>query len=120
MRWNMPVVIVTRRSRTEPSCVRTNLLRLGELGDDLGPHHLAEERFLGVEVEVDGALAYAREAGDVVDLGPRESHVAEHLLRGVDDLVGAVFGAALPARGGALGRRRCVGYRRVWHRYSIK
>ena len=51
----------------------------GETGDDLGAHHLAEERFLGVEIEVDGALAHAGEAGDVVDLGAGEAGLAEDL-----------------------------------------
>ena len=66
-------------------------------GDDLGAHHLAEERFLGVEVEVDGALAHAGEAGDVVDLGAGEAGLAEDRQGGIENLVGACLGPALPA-----------------------
>ena len=79
--------------------MRTNASAFGERGDDLGAHHLAEQRFLGVEVEVDGALADAGEAGDVVDLGAGESGLAEDGQGGVEDLLGAGLGPALPAAG---------------------
>ena len=87
-------------------------LTLGEVGDDLGAHHLAEERFLRIEVEVDGSLADAGEAGDVVDLGARESHLAEDLLCGVENFVGTGFRPALPARTGGGIRRDCWVHRR--------
>ena len=76
-----------------------HLLGFSEIGHDLGAHHLAEERFLGIEVEVEGALAHAGEASHIVQPGPRESHLTEDFLGRVEDLVGACLRTALPAAG---------------------
>src|SRR6476661_5861939 len=74
--------------------------RLGERGNDLGAHHLAEQGFLGIEVAVDRALADPGEAGDVFDLGAGEASLAEDGKGGLEDLIGPRVRAALPAWGG--------------------
>ena len=69
----------------------------GELGDDLGAHHLAKQRVFGIEIEVDRALADSGDPRDVVDLGSGESDFTEDRLSGIENLIGALIGAALPA-----------------------
>src|SRR6185295_16216013 len=56
--------------------------------------------FLGVEIEIDGPLADAGRAGDVLDLGAGKAALAEDDERGVENFVGTRVGAALPAAGG--------------------
>jgi hypothetical protein len=75
-------------------------LEFREGGDHLGPHHLAEQRFLGIEVEVNGAFAHPGQAGDIVQLGAGEARLTEDGLRRVEDLLWSGVGPALPARSG--------------------
>jgi hypothetical protein len=60
--------------------------------------HLAEERFLVGEVEIDGALGDARRAGDVFQPSRSEPAFAKDLERCVEDLARAFAGEAPPAR----------------------
>ena len=69
--------------------------------DDDGADDFAEELFLVGEVEVDGALRDTGAACDVVEPRAGEAAFAEDLEGGVEDLLGALFGEAAPARTGA-------------------
>ena len=104
MRVYMRRTSSTSSSRARSFVAANEFLRLGQRGHDPGPDHLPEQRFLGVEIEVERALAHPGQAGDVIQLGPGEPGLAEDGQGGVDDLVRTGLGAALPAgRGGGDG-----------------
>ena len=72
-------------------------LTLLEHAHDAGADHGAEQRFLGIEVEVERSLADAGVARDVLEARARETLRSKDFECGVQDLVGAGVGAALPA-----------------------
>jgi hypothetical protein len=62
---------------------------LGQLLDhrqEIGPHHFLEQRFLGWEVEIDGAFRDAGAPRDLLHLRKREAVLQEHRPRGAQDL----------------------------------
>src|SRR5712692_744729 len=75
-------------------------LALAHRRDRFGVHHLTEQRFLGIEVEIECALADAGQPGDILELGLGEAVLPEDLERGVEDLLGSRLRSPLPAGSG--------------------
>ncbi len=65
-------------------------------GDGSLPHYFAEELFFIREVEVDGAFGDSGTGGDVLEASLGESAFAKDFERGLNDLLGPVFGSSAP------------------------
>ena len=63
-------------------------LAFGEEGHDPGPNHLAEQALLGIEVEIESALAHSGNPGHIIQLGPSKAEIAEDFSGGIQDLLG--------------------------------
>ena len=90
---------------------------LVESEDDRAPDHLAKQRFLVREVEVDGAFRDARESSDIFEARLVEPRFGEGGERGIDDLGLALFDRSTDPAVDARGRAGCLrdGWISQWH-----